>query len=319
MAGEYSVIIPTHNRQYTLLKTLASINAQDVPELLHEVIVVDDGSKDDISAQLAELEMVCPMRLVRREQSGGPGAARNTGIKAATGEFLLFLDDDIEATPGLVRAHHEQRRHAAANVCVLGRIDWPPEWHVTVFMRLVAEHYQFGHEELVDGRELPEKYFVFANLSAPKTFFDECGGFSEELRFFEDLDLGIRFVEAGARLYFAADALGYHHRPPTVTGYCRRQEMIGPSALLFARKYPNRPEVTRLDRAPQWDTLRGVVKNTLFNRVTVPGWKMLAAISGIIGPTRLAEALYFQILSYYYYRGIARALALEFSGKREKY
>jgi len=84
-----SVIIPTYNRRKTIERAVNSVLAQTWKEI--EVIVVDDGSTD----QTDEILKGYGDRIrVIRQQNGGPSAARNTGIKAATGEIISFLDSD---------------------------------------------------------------------------------------------------------------------------------------------------------------------------------------------------------------------------------
>lgn len=92
MAPRFSIVIPCYNRAQTVLPTLHSVQAQTWTDF--ECIVVDDGSAD--GAALAEVVAGLNdprFRLIRRENGGG-GAARNTGIWAATGDWIAFLDSD---------------------------------------------------------------------------------------------------------------------------------------------------------------------------------------------------------------------------------
>lgn len=84
-----SVIVPVRNGASFLPEAMASIAAQNYPAL--EIIVVDDGSTDDIGRVLAGL--AGPIKYVRQEPSG-PAAARNRGIREAKGELIAFLDVD---------------------------------------------------------------------------------------------------------------------------------------------------------------------------------------------------------------------------------
>jgi glycosyltransferase involved in cell wall biosynthesis len=83
-----SVIVPVNNGQRFLREALESVLAQDYRPL--EIIVIDDGSEDGSSEVVRSFEEV---RYIRHENRG-PGAARNTGIAAARGEFLAFFDAD---------------------------------------------------------------------------------------------------------------------------------------------------------------------------------------------------------------------------------
>jgi glycosyltransferase involved in cell wall biosynthesis len=85
----FSVIIPTYNRSRLLREALRSVFAQEYTD--YEVIVVDDGSTENIAAVTREFgECVKYFR----QENCGPGAARNLGIAHATGEYITFLDSD---------------------------------------------------------------------------------------------------------------------------------------------------------------------------------------------------------------------------------
>ena len=87
-----SVVIPTYGRPQWLPEAVESVLAQTVQDF--ELIVVDDASPDPVS--LAPHPKV---RLLRRDANGGAAAARNTGVEAARGRLLAFLDDDDVYTP----------------------------------------------------------------------------------------------------------------------------------------------------------------------------------------------------------------------------
>ncbi|NEV63011.1 glycosyltransferase family 2 protein [Thiorhodococcus minor] len=93
-AGSISVIIPTHNRSSTLKKAIQSVLKQT--SAVDEIIVVDDGCTDDTVAVLKEMSKTIyrPRIVGIRQDSRGPSAARNAGIRAARSEWVAFLDDD---------------------------------------------------------------------------------------------------------------------------------------------------------------------------------------------------------------------------------
>src|SRR5579859_3225143 len=109
MKPRVSVVIPTHNRRAQLERSLAALTRQTFPLELMEVIVVADGCSDGTDT------MAIPPPLagtVIAQAGSGPAAARNRGAAIATGDLLVFLDDDVEAESGLVDAH--ARAHDAA-------------------------------------------------------------------------------------------------------------------------------------------------------------------------------------------------------------
>lgn len=98
MENVISVIIPVYNVQTYLPECLDSLIAQDYQDL--EIILIDDGSKDN-SGKICDEYAAKDSRIkVIHQPNGGAGAAKNAGLKAATGEYLAFLDSDDFLEPG---------------------------------------------------------------------------------------------------------------------------------------------------------------------------------------------------------------------------
>jgi glycosyltransferase involved in cell wall biosynthesis len=95
-----SVVIPTYNRAATIGASLESVFRQDYPNL--EIIVVDDGSKDD-TGRVMEPYVAKGVRYLRQENRGAP-AARNAGVERASGELIAFLDSDDAWEPNKISA-----------------------------------------------------------------------------------------------------------------------------------------------------------------------------------------------------------------------
>ncbi|GMU65515.1 MAG: hypothetical protein AMXMBFR36_17890 [Acidobacteriota bacterium] len=93
VSGLVSVVVPVYNRPTMLREAIDSVLGQTYRPL--EIVIVDDGSTDETPTVIAELEQANPA-VVRsiRQTNLGPGAARETGRKAARGEYLQFLDSD---------------------------------------------------------------------------------------------------------------------------------------------------------------------------------------------------------------------------------
>lgn len=88
-----SVVIPYYNADKWIGRMLESLLQQDLPPEEYEIIVVDDGSKNEPKVLKAYAARYTNIRYIRQENSG-PGGARNTGIKAAQGEYIFFCDSD---------------------------------------------------------------------------------------------------------------------------------------------------------------------------------------------------------------------------------
>src|SRR5437764_776840 len=97
-----SIVVPTRDRPECLSRCLAALAEQRLEAGEYEIIVVDDGSSPPVA--LGPSAPAAKVRLVRRERAGGPAAARNAGIRIATGAVLAFTDDDCRPSPRWLEA-----------------------------------------------------------------------------------------------------------------------------------------------------------------------------------------------------------------------
>ena len=93
-----SVIVPTYNEEATIIEILGRIAAQKIEDVGFEVLVVDDGSSDR-TVELLEESPGLYSKLIKRAINGGKGAAVRAGLKAASGDYVLFQDADLEYDP----------------------------------------------------------------------------------------------------------------------------------------------------------------------------------------------------------------------------
>ena len=93
-----SIIIPAYNEQKTIIELLEKVMKQNIDSVKLQVIVVDDGSKDNTVA-LLESRPELYSKLVIQAQNGGKGAAVKAGLAYADGDYILFQDADLEYDP----------------------------------------------------------------------------------------------------------------------------------------------------------------------------------------------------------------------------
>jgi glycosyltransferase involved in cell wall biosynthesis len=115
IAPRFSVVIPTHDRRDPLRRLLGALGRQDSVPGGFEVVVVADGCADGTVAALRDMNHGFPCAVLEQAASG-PAAARNRGAAHATGDILLFLDDDVEPRPGVLRAHAEFHAEVADGI-----------------------------------------------------------------------------------------------------------------------------------------------------------------------------------------------------------
>jgi glycosyltransferase involved in cell wall biosynthesis len=115
-----SIIIPVYNRYQILANTLAALTHQTYPHSLMEIIVVDDGSSDAIFGVIEKYEQRLQLHYARQIDSGfRVAAARNMGLKLASGEAIVFLDADILPYPNDI-ASYMQVLHVTEQAALIG-------------------------------------------------------------------------------------------------------------------------------------------------------------------------------------------------------
>lgn len=229
-APRVSVCVSTRDRGPLLRRLLDALAAQTVAPGQVEVLVVDDGSKDETAAVLDAARRTFPLRLqvFRHETAQGPAAGRNRAWRAARGELVAFTDDDCVPTAGwlaaLLAASAGQPR------VVVGRVEPAEEQR--------HRHDPFAHTWVMRAAEVG--WFATANVAYRRADLERLGGFDERYRnpACEDTDLGLRAEESGLEVVFAPDALVWHDvRPGTVADKVRDAARWGDLPLLV-RSHP---------------------------------------------------------------------------------
>lgn len=96
-----SIIVPVYNEEQTVAEVLRRLAALDINPWQKEIVVIDDGSRDRSREEIlrAQREELSEMRFIPHERNAGKGAAVRTGIVAATGEYIVIQDADLEYDP----------------------------------------------------------------------------------------------------------------------------------------------------------------------------------------------------------------------------
>lgn len=242
---DLTVVVPTYRRPALLARCLDALSAQALPADRFEVVVVDDGSADTTRDVLAARSDVVTALVQPRNL--GPAAARNRGVDAARSDLVLFVDDDVVATPSLLSTHLAAHATAADPAfALLGRVDWHPDLTVTPFMRwLDRSGLQFGYDTWLQpgAVEPPHAAFYTANVSLRRDLLRRVGGFDERFPYpaFEDIDLAFRLGEHGLRLVYDPRAVAHHARAITLAEFRRRMHHVGSSAALLRAIRPEFP------------------------------------------------------------------------------
>lgn len=229
-----TVVIPSGGFGESLRNCVRSLGSQTLAASAYEVIVVDDRpvATDD--------RPLPPIRTsVRVLRSGGRGAsaARNLGATEARAPVVLFLDDDMIASPNLLEihlSHHQEDRPRAVVGSYL-----PDPVDPGLAAKVVALWWSKHFEAMRRGGQKTFVWMLSGNLSVPRDSFLELGGFPEQIPYRrEDYELGLRWLGAGYELTYDPAAAASHEFRLVTSGRLRGIELEGFGDTLINRLYP---------------------------------------------------------------------------------
>ncbi len=213
-AGRVSVVVVTASGATHLPACLDSLSRQAWPSDRLDVIVVDNGSADEVGSVV---ERWAPgATIVRAGRNLGFSAGNNAGARVATGEYLLFLNDDTRVAPAAVGALVEvaERRRAAGVGALM--LDWSGERidFAGGLVNFEGRGFALRHGDPVAGAALDEAPTFFACGGAAllrRDVFESAGGWDEPtFAYYEDVELGWRLRLLGHDLWLAPGAVVFH-------------------------------------------------------------------------------------------------------------
>ena len=244
-----TVVIPAHDRPAELRRCLAAIEDRAT------VVVVDDASSERDA--VAEVVRAAGARLVRRVANGGPGAARNTGLTAATTEFVVFVDSDCVPQPGWLDRVLEHFADSAVGVVAprIVPLETGGGW---------LQRYEAVRSPLdlgaVPGPVVPQTRISYVPAAALAVRRAAAGpGFDEDMLVGEDVDFVWRADAAGWRVRFEPAARVAHDHRTSLRSWLRRRADYGTSAAALAARHPRRlaPAIVSPWSAAAWSLLLG--------------------------------------------------------------
>jgi glycosyltransferase involved in cell wall biosynthesis len=192
----------TYNRAALLERVLDACFEQTFDADAYEIVLVNDGSTDATPEVIARARARATARFeVINQVNSGLAKGRNAGIARASGERIIFIDDDVLPLPNFVEEHmrsHERAPKAIVRggaINVEGFDDLPvPIWSI---------------------KDYSGNFFWTTNVSVPLATIREIGGFNESFSEYgwEDIDVGLRLRSRGVRAVFNPKALVYHYKP----------------------------------------------------------------------------------------------------------
>jgi glycosyltransferase involved in cell wall biosynthesis len=252
-----SAVVCTYNRAELLAKMLESLCRQSLPREQFEIVVINDGSTDDTEGTVRSFEGKLPLRSLF-QKNAGLAAAKNHGLFASRGDFVLFLDDDDVANETLLEEHVKtHREYPADQYAVLGHTRLSPEIAAKPLMYFVVEVgcFLFSYVSLKPGELLDYTYFWGGRSSCKRSLLLEHGVFNPVFRFgCEDIELGYRLAKQGLRVVYNEQAVSVMVRDIDFAGFCRRLERQGNSNYVFSRLHPV-PEIVHWTETGDADSI----------------------------------------------------------------
>jgi len=224
-----SVIVCSYNGGQTIRECCEGIRRLEYPNL--EVIVVDDGSTDATAAIAREYGFI-----VIRTENRGLSSARNTGLAAATGEIVAYIDDDAHPDPhwlSYLAATFSTTSHVG-----VGGPNITPFDDGLIAQCVANSPGNPTHVLLTDDEA---DHLPGCNMAFRKAALEAIGGFDPHFRVAgDDVDVCWRLRARGGTLGFSASAMVWHHRRGSVRAYLKQQRGYGRAECFLARKWPER-------------------------------------------------------------------------------
>jgi len=307
-----TLVVPSFNRKERLRRLLVELEREHLAGSSFDVVVAVDGSTDGTLAMLAELRLVYPLHIVS-QANAGPAAARNHAIEHASGEVLIFLDDDVLPVTGLIERHLAVHR-CDPRVVVMGPMLPPPQRRLPPWLRWEAAMLQKQYDAMVAGLFKPTpRQFYTGNASARREHVLAAGGFDHRFKRAEDVELAYRLRDSGLHFAYLPDAVVLHEPDRTFAGWLRVPFEYGCAAVFMARSCDRDDDLT-LARE-EWHErhpLNRLVLTLCVGRrrrtdLALKALQVVARLSGVASLTRLERAGYSALFGMQYWQGVASA------------
>ena len=284
------MIIPTFNRRERVRACLAALANLNYPKDQFEVILVDDGGSEDLESVVAALGGRLSVQLVR-QSNAGPARARNRGADCASGQVLVFTDDDCEPAPDWLNAI-ETCWYQFPNHIIGGRTvnAIPEDLYTSASQSVLDSVYSYynrpGHVA---------RFFASNNIAMPAQLFRQAGGFHLDFPAAagEDREFCGRWLQSGFGLVYAPEAVVLHRQQPGLKAYWKQHFRYGRGALRYhqiarATGYRVRFETFALN----WEIWRGPLRNT-------SGWNVMRTICAIaLSQVAVVAGFFFEFVSH---------------------
>lgn len=267
-----TIIIPTLNRPDQLSFCLGLLTNQTYPQDLYEIIVVDNGSRQDIKMVAEKFSRI----RFEVEKKRGPSAARNKGAGLANGEVLAFTDDDCLPE----RTWLEEGVKCLVGLGMAGIVGGGirfkfknPNFPTTI--ELYDSLHHLRQKDYVEKLQ----FSATANLFTYKSLWQEVGGFNEDLQSSEDKNFCQEICDKGYPIVYASAALVYHPARTTLFQISAKTARIVKGTYDASKSFPRLRHIIKMVIG---DTLLLVSVRLEWHRVEVGNVVARVKYSGLV-------------------------------------
>jgi GT2 family glycosyltransferase len=297
-----------------LQRVLAGLEHQTVPADQFEVIVVSDGSTDGTNDFLAAASTELQLKPIVQANSG-VAAARNKGLYAASGQIILFLDDDVVPDRQLVKEHLRIHASQPDDVIVLGPMLTPSDFSLAPWVRWEQAMLVKQYDAMLAKKFEPTaRQFYTGNTSLAREQVLKAGGFDEHFRRAEDVELAYRLAQAGLRFIFNAQAIGYHYAERSFRAWMDTPYTYGRNDVIFTRDKGQQWLLPKIftefhERNPmiQW-LVRLCLDHATLSKNVISSLRVLAYLGDHLGVELLVQTAHSAMFNLRYYQGIAHEI-----------
>lgn len=227
----FSIIIPSYNRPDSLRTCLQSIRDLKTGNTPMQIVVVNDGSTQPYEHVIQPFREKLDIAYVEQENQG-PAAARNNGAQHATGQYLIFLDDDCAFSPNWLTTF---KAAVSADVIVGGKTE------NCLKQNLFSQTSQVLVDYLYEYYNVDRKHASFLtsnNMIIPRAIFNKLGGFDMSFTdsAAEDRDFCDRLLHKGYRIVYQPEILIHHRHKMGFSGFVRQHFKYGCGANIYHQK-----------------------------------------------------------------------------------
>ena len=209
----------------------------------YEIILVDDASTQSISTLLESYLSQLPIKCLRQTTNQGPSAARNRGAKEAKGKYLLFIDSDTSLTPNYfshLQHIHSSKFGGGGEELPLSSSVWQKAIHYAMTALLSTGGIRGRRHSLEHFKPRTHNMFV------RKEIFKKVKGFSEDMRYGEDIDLSLRLEKTGHKACLLEGLKVYHYRKKNIQDFFLQVWHSGAARVRLEKRHPGSTRLVHL-------------------------------------------------------------------------